>query len=174
MASWSEGSVDPHCAKKFYQISKLDILKAAISLLLLLIWRSRNGTVCCLSEKSTKVLKVQCKHSYYFYWSIVDLQCCISFYVQQSISVIHVYFSSCSFPCAFLVVYYRVWVWFLCYTVGAYCLKIWTNASRICVSFLCRDCIKLLCIVAILIYVLPKQALEQLFFNRFGFFHYVS
>ena len=62
----------------------------------------------------------------------------------------------------------------LCYTVGAYCLKIWTNASRICVSFLCRDRIKLLCIVAILVYVLPKQALEQLFFNRFGFFHYVS
>ena len=42
---------------------------------------TKMGTVCCLSEKSTKVLKVQCKHSYYFCWSIVDLQCCISFYV---------------------------------------------------------------------------------------------
>lgn len=51
MASWPVGQKDHWtltAPKKFYQISKLDILKASISLLLLLIWGSRNGTVCCL------------------------------------------------------------------------------------------------------------------------------
>ena len=37
-------------------------------------------------------------------------------------------------------------------------VKIW-NASRICVSSLCRGHANLLCIIPILVYVLPKQAL---------------
>ena len=43
-------------------------------------------------------------------------------------------------------------------------LKIW-NASRICVSSLCRGHANLLCIISILVYVLPKQAPEEHFWN---------
>ena len=41
--------------------------------------------------------------------------------------------------------------------------KIW-NASRICMSSLCRGHANLLCIVPILVYVLPKRALHWRFF----------
>ena len=41
-------------------------------------------------------------------------------------------------------------------------IKIW-NASRICVSSLRRGHANLLCIVPILVYVLPKQALGKVF-----------
>ena len=95
------------------------------------------GTICCLSEKSTKVLKVPCKHSYYFYWCVVDLQWCTSFCCTPK------WFS---YTCMFFFTFFPMWFscgllqgigyGSLCYIVGVYCLKIWINASRICVSFL--------------------------------------
>ena len=48
-------------------------------------------------------------------------------------------------------------------------LKIW-NASRICVSSLRRGHANLLCIVPILVYVLPKQALHSVFNLKYVFF----
>ena len=55
------------------------------------------------------------------------------------------------------------WFFFFFFPMFSLPLKIW-DASRICVSSLCRGHANLLCIVPILVYVLPKRAPSGSFF----------